>query len=210
MADVACAFVWGEVFEEPADGCPEFLDSAFSGVAQEAFEFRERQLDRIKVWAVGRQVKKACAGGFDCLTHAAHLVRAQVVEHDDIAGLEFPDEELLGVGEEGGTVDCPVQHQRGDEAGCAQTGQEGGGLPVPVRDGADQALAPRCAAARPGHVGRGPGFIEEDQALWIERGERRRPFPARIGDIVTPLLLGLQVLFLSVRPSRVTTFHITE
>lgn len=210
MSDVACAFVGREVSEKLADGGPEFLDGALGGTAQETFELREGQLDGIEVWAVGRQIKKPCSGGFNCLTYAAHLVRTEVVEHDGIARAEFADEELLGVGEEGGTVDCPVQHQRGDEAGGAQASQERGGVPVPVRDGADQALAPRRPTARPGHGGGGPGFIEEDQALWIKRGERRRPFPARFGDIVTPLLLGLEVLFLSVSPSRATTFHITE
>jgi hypothetical protein len=83
-------------------------------------------------------------------------------------------------------------------------------MPVPVRGGADQALASRRSTACAGHVGRGPGFVEENQALGIERGERRRPFLARFGDVVTPLLLGPQVLFLSVRPNRATTFHITE
>ena len=82
-------------------------------------------------------------------------------------------------------------------------------MPVPVRNGADQALAPGGPAAGASHVCRGPGLVEEDEALGIERGLQRRPGAARFGYIVALLLLGLEVLFLSVRPSRATTFHIT-
>ena len=210
MSDVVGALLRGEALEQAADCGPEVLDGAFGRIAKQAFELGERQLDRVEVWTVGRQIDQARTGSLDGLAHAAHLVRAEVIEHHDVAWLEFLDQELLDVGEERRSVDRAVQHQRSNQAGCAQAGQEGGCVPMAVRDDADQALAPWCPAACAGHVGRGPGFIEEDKARWIESELARRPLSARFGGVLAPLFLGLQVLFLYVRPSRATTFHITE
>ncbi len=79
---------------------------------------------------------------------------------------------------------------------------------MPLRHGADQALAFRCPAARAGHVRRRPGFVEEDEAIRIQRRLQRRPNATGLGYVVALLLLSLEVLFFSVRPSRATTFHI--
>jgi hypothetical protein len=102
-----------------------------------------------------------------------------------------------------------IQHQRRDQAGVAQAAQEGRRVPMTVRNRANQPLAPLRAAMRAGHVRRRPSIVETNNARRIERRLQLRPNSARIGYILALLLLGLEVLFLSVRPSRATTFHIT-
>ena len=71
----------------------------------------------------------------------------------------------------------------------AQTGGEGGCLPMALRDGGPAALAAPGASSQASHFGRCPGFVDKDQAAGVEIGlalEPRQPAP---GD-VRPLLLG--------------------
>ena len=83
-----------------------------------------------------------------------------------------------------------------------QAGDEGGGPPVAVRRGVDQALAPRAAAVAARHVGGGAGLVEEDEARRVHVALPAAPAPALGGD-VGPVLLGRpQRLFLCRRPSR--------
>ena len=67
-----------------------------------------------------------------------------------------------------------------------------------VRDSGAQALAARCAAARPGHVRARPGLINEDQFCRIEAGLILEPIPAPPQDVRAALLGGVRRLFFSV------------
>jgi len=53
----------------------------------------------MEVWAVGRQVAQACAGGFDGLSDAMDFVGRQIVHDDDLAGPQLGDERLFDIGE---------------------------------------------------------------------------------------------------------------
>jgi hypothetical protein len=66
---------------------------------------------------------------------------------------------------------------------------EGGGLPVPLRNLADQPFAARRTSAQANHVGRRAGLVDEDQALRIEFGLVLGPFGTRHCN-VRPILLG--------------------
>ena len=76
-------------------------------------------------------------------------VAAEVVHDDDVAGPDLRNEYLIDVGLEGRAVDRPVEHHWRDHAGVAQGSDEGGRLPVPMRDGRAQVLASKCP---PNHV----------------------------------------------------------
>ena len=56
---------------------------------------------------------------------------------------------------------------------------------------------------------RGPGFMEKHQPARVERLLQFRPGSASLFYILAVLLGGPEVLFLSVKPNRVTTFQIT-
>jgi transposase len=62
-------------------------------------------------------------------------------------------------------VDRAIQHHRRDHPGHAQPGHQRGGFAVPVREAHAQALAPGAATVAAGHVGCGPGFVDEDEPL---------------------------------------------
>ena len=69
-----------------------------------------------------------------------------------------------------------------------------------VRDGGPEPLAFWRSAAEPGHVGRGPGLVDEDEPFGIEVELSFEPGFPSLQD-VGPVLLGrVGTLFLNVRP----------
>lgn len=130
-----------------------------------SLELGEGLLDRIEIGRVRWQVEQIGAGRLYGLSNAGYLVAGQVVHDDDIAGLEAWGENLLGIGLEGGAVHRPVEHHGGAQAAQAQAGDEGGRLPVSPRYHRAQAFAAPGAAAEPGHVRFGAGFIDEDKTV---------------------------------------------
>lgn len=70
-----------------------------------------------------------------------------------------------------------------------QAGHEGGGAPVPVTRGVEEALAAWSPAALPDHVRGGARFVHEHEALAIHVVLPDAPAIAMTSD-VRPLLLG--------------------
>ena len=66
---------------------------------------------------------------------------------------------------------------------------------MPMRDGRQQAQAARAPAVAPGHVGAGPGLVEEHQALGIERRLAADEDAPRLGDVSALLLGGVQAFY---------------
>ena len=164
--------------------------------AQQCFEFSEGLLDRVQVGTVGWQVEEACAGTLDCLADAGNLVRTESVHDGDIATAQGGNQHLLDIGEERLGVDRSIEHAGSDQAILAQTGDEGRGIPVPVRHSIDQPTTYLGPAVEPGHIGFRPGLVDEDQPVRIKRRLALTPFRTRLSD-VRPILLG--------RPERVVS-----
>ena len=60
MFEVVCTFLWGEGFEDFADGVADAVDGASLGLSQGPFQFREAGLDRIEIGGVfGKKVRRA-------------------------------------------------------------------------------------------------------------------------------------------------------
>ncbi len=62
---------------------------------------------------------------------------------ESVARCEGRSEELLDIGLKGLARHGPVEHERSDEAGAAQSGYEGGGAPMATRCCIHQAFAAR-------------------------------------------------------------------
>src|SRR5919112_417342 len=104
-----------------------------------------------------------------------------------------------GGGTETLTIDRAVEHIGHADAGRSQSGDQRGQFPVPMRDGAPQPQAARAPAIAARHVRGGPGFVDEDQAIGIERRLAADEHAPGLGDIRAVLLGRVQGLFLSVR-----------
>ena len=89
----------------------------------------------------------------------------QIVEDDDVAGLELGNEELLDPGAELLAIDRPVERARRDQTVLPQRADEGRRLPMAPRNRRDQALAARASAVKPGDFGRRAGFVDKLKIL---------------------------------------------
>jgi hypothetical protein len=110
-------------------------------------------------------------------------------------GLKGGHQKLLDIGAKAGAVDRPVDDAGSGDAVVAQRRQKGQGAPAAVRHLGDE---PRAAAAAPvpaGHVGLGPGLVDEHQALGVKPALMHLPAGAPTGDVGAVLLAGVQAFF---------------
>lgn len=134
----------------------------------------------------------ACTDGG---THGAAFVATEVVHDNDVAGLQRGHEDLRHVGKKTLTVDRPVEHARSRDAVMAQTCEKRQRLPVTMWNLRDQPLAAGRTPMRTGHVGFGPGFVDEDQTLGIELSLMPPPSQPPAGNVGPILLAGVQAFF---------------
>ncbi len=120
---------------------------------------------------------------------------AQIVHDDDVAWSKRRYEELLDIGEEELAVDRPVEHAGGIDPVVAQRGEKGQRAPVAERDFRVQSLPAPGAAMCAGHVGLGPGLVDEDEARGIKLALVLAPLYPSPGDGRTILLAGEQAFF---------------
>ena len=124
-------------------------------------------LDRVQIGRVGRQKQQPCPDRSDSGTDGAALVAAEIVDDDDIAPLQCRQQDALDIGSEAFPIDGSIEKPGGLDTVAAQCRKDGHGLPMTVRDLGRQALPARTPATQRGHVGLGPGLVDEDQARWI-------------------------------------------
>ena len=102
---VISALGFCELVEDAAAEFPELVDSPCSPVAEQFLELGERQLDRIQVGRLRRQVAQLGANCFDGFADAGDLVAGEIVHDDDVARLQDGRQMLLDPGPEQRTVD---------------------------------------------------------------------------------------------------------
>jgi hypothetical protein len=119
----------------------------------------------------------------------------EVVEDDDVAGFEFGDEELPHILGKDLAVHRLVDDQRGEDAIPAQSGEEGGDLPMAGRRITFYALAARGPPIAAYHVGSDAGLIEEDQPLAGKGGLRLAPSLTCRDNVSAQLFRGVNALF---------------
>src|SRR4051795_5309225 len=106
------------------------MDGPLGSPAQECLEFGEGVFDWVEVGTVRRQIEQRRSSSLDQRSDAWRLVARQVVHDDDVSRAHLRDENFLDVYLEGVAIDRTVEHERGDQAGEPQPGDEGGRLPV--------------------------------------------------------------------------------
>lgn len=123
----------------------------------------------------------------------------EIVHNDDVAGAERWGQDLLHIDFESAAVDRSVQDHRRHHATRTQPCDKCRCFAMPVREAHTQPLAFRTSSVRARHVGRSPGFINEDQSLRIEIELRLEPATAALQHVWTILLYSVANLFLRVR-----------
>ena len=144
MAKEVFAFGWREGCDKIAECIPECRDGSQCPGAQQCLEFGESLFDWVQIRTVRRQVKQPGAGGLDGLADPDDLMGAEIVDDDDVALCQRGDQHLLDVSEEQFAIDGSIEHAGGNQAILTQAGDEGRGVPVPVR---------RCVNQPPANFG---------------------------------------------------------
>jgi hypothetical protein len=122
-------------------------------------------------------------------------VAAEVVDHHYVAGLQGGDQDLLDVGQEALAGDWSIQDAGRLDPVDPQGGQEGERAPASMRHFGDEPFPPRRPPMTAGHVGLGPGLIDEDQARRINAALVLSPLAASPGHVRPILLTGAQAFF---------------
>jgi hypothetical protein len=129
------------------------------------------------------------------VTNGLALVAAEIVDDDDVAGLEGWHEDLFDVSAEALAIDRPVDDARRIDAIASQSGKEGQGSPAALRRSGNQLTAARRPAAQRRHVGFGPSLVDEDQPRRVKPVLIRLPPRSAPRHIRTKLLRCEQGFF---------------
>ena len=167
----------------------EGLDGPGGCFAQAGFELGIGILDRVEIGRIGRQQQKAGAAGLDQGPDGCAFMCWQIVHHDDVAGIESRRQHLFDIGTESSSVHGAIERHRRGQGGTAQSGSEGRGQPMAVRDRSAATLTAFRAAVKPRHFGRGAGLVDEDQLVGIKLRREFAPSLTRRRNI-GPILLG--------------------
>ena len=116
--------------------------------------------------------------------------------HDHrIALAQFRDEDLLDISAKALAIDRSVDDAGRGEAVATQSRQEGEGPPFAKGRFGDEALASGASAVDARHVGFGPGLVDEDEPLRIDRRLTRFPPLTPPGDVWPVLFGGAKAFF---------------
>jgi hypothetical protein len=154
--EVVGTFAGGDEVEKVTGPSPGGFMGSFFGFSHQVLELGEELLDRVEVWGIGRQEEEMSAGVTNGPARRFALVRAEIVEDDEIARLQGGGEYLLDIGGEQRAIDRPVDDARGLDSIVPERGDKGERLPMAVRDLGGQPLAFAPPAAQRGHVGLDP------------------------------------------------------
>src|SRR5262249_1660984 len=150
-----------------ADGEANGLERSRGGLSEQMFELCEDLLDGVEVRGVFGQEEQLGANRADKLARSFAFVAAEIVHDDDIAGTKGREENLLEVKPKALAVDRALEQPWRLDAIVTQCRQEGHGLPAAVWNLADEPLAAWRPPSQWGHIGSGPGLVDEDKPLRI-------------------------------------------
>ena len=195
MPDKIAAFDGGEQVERGGDQRADVIEGAGARGAEQGFEFGEGELDRIEVGTIGRQEPQRGAGGFDSVAHLRLFVDGEVVEDDDVAGVQRRHEHLLHVGAKTGVINRAIEDGRRRQAVEAQRRHDGVRLPMTARRVVAQARPARAASVAAEQVSGDAAFIEKHILARVPQGLPRLPPPAGVGNIRPTLFGGVYGFF---------------
>lgn len=177
MLKVVPAFVWSVEVADIAEGFPEIGNRSGADASEVGLEFRKGHLDGIEVGTVRGQEKKPCPLFLEHVLGTLAFVAGQVVENDDVAGLERGRQLGFDVGFEDVPVHGPINDPRGGQSIAPQSGDECLCFPVPEGRRGPQSLAAPGSAPETCHFGRGGGLVDEDQAFRFSTHARLTKIP---------------------------------
>jgi hypothetical protein len=161
------AFVGREAIEGKRGGLKQALEGALSVLSEDCLEFGEGHFDGVEIRTISRKVKKFSAPCLNGLSDTCHLVRREVVTDYHVPLLEFRRENLLYILHEGVPIHGAIQKHGCGDTIMTQGCNEGGTLPMAMRDGSPAALSTGRTPIQTAHLCIESRFIQKDQAPYI-------------------------------------------
>lgn len=195
MAQICAALLGRECVQQFSDPSPCGFDGSFLGFSDEGFEFGEHHLDGIEIGAIRRQEEQMGPGLADGLAGGLSFVASQIIEDNDVTGLQGWCQGLLHPGGEGRSIDGAIEDQGSDDPVMAQARQKGQSFPMAVGNLGEQGFPTRTPTAQARHIGLDPGLVDKDQAGGIKPMLMGFPAVAQPRHSRPILLLGHQRFF---------------
>lgn len=162
MADVISALSGREERERFSHERGDAIEGPGSRRSQERFQFGERLFDRIEVGTVGGQKSDVCPDRFDRRADLRLFVHREVVEDDNIAWPERPDEDLFDIGKKARIVDRPIEDRGRADPLDRQRGDHCRRFPMTTGRVVVQPRAPRTATVAAQQISGDAALIQED------------------------------------------------
>ena len=169
-------------------------------LTQMRFEFGEGLFNGVEIGAVRRQVAEVNPSSRKPLADIMDFVGGEVVEDECVARVQLWAEHLLQISRENIGIDGTFDQKGGFDAFMTQGRNEGGALPVAMRDGAETTLTHRATTMVASHCGVQTGFINKHQSADIPTGLLPAPLPPGGFNVRTILLGGARRFFYSSDP----------
>ena len=195
MPHKVVAFSRGEEFECGGDQRADLIEGSGPRRPQKGLQLRKRQFDRIEVRAVGRQEAEVRADGFDRRADLGLFVGGEVVQDDDIAGVERRRQDLLHICEERRVVDRPVKDRWRPKAAEPQRRDHRVRLPMAARCVIPEARAGRTTPVSPQQVGGHAALVDKDVTANVPQRLPVAPLATRGRDIRPALFVGVYRFF---------------
>jgi hypothetical protein len=158
------------------------------------FEFGKGLFNGIEVRTVRWQETKANPARRKQLAGGLNFVRGEIVQDERVAFAQLGAKHLLKIGGKDFGIYGSFHEKGRGEAFVTQSGDEGGTLPVPMRDGAQATLTRRATAIQAGQFGVQTRFINKHQPTDIPARLLLAPkLPRRFH--IRPILLGGAIRF---------------
>ncbi len=193
-------------------GIPEPVDSIRGGAGGERLgvgrlELAKGLLDRGEVRRVGREDHQRRPRLLDQEPNIQALLDAQVVEDDDLAGLQGGDQDVLDGGRERIVVKRSLARHGGLEASRGERGDERRVVPIGAGHGpvVPVAFGGPHRARRQGDVGM--RLVDEDKLAGIAVAERKPEQAATLWGAAEALLDGAEAAVYVHTPDRAAPAH---
>jgi len=196
--EVVPAVVAIEEVTDVANGLPKIVIGARGFRPQMSFEFRERHFDGVQIRTVGRQEEEPRSLCFQRLCGSRAFVRGQIIENDNVSGLEGWSKLRLDVGIEDSPVHRTVDDPRRCQPPTPQTGNKGLRSPFAKGRRGSEPFSAKTAAAKARHLRVGGCFINKNKAPWLKPHPWEAagdPALTRLFDICARLLRSQQRFF---------------
>ena len=155
--------------EEGSDSSLEARNSSGRNFTEEILEAAERQLDRIEIGRVFRQIAQPGAhllnSGADCGTH----MNGAVIHDDNIVAPKRRNQALFDISQEKFGGHGPFDHHWSRHLVAAQGAHEGKRLPRSKRNRANDPDAPWSTPAQPDQIGADRCFVNKYQPCRVKR-----------------------------------------